>query len=66
MKMNIKPAFRYQFSSFLKGSVVIYLILMVVVAAVLIYAYQHGLHEHNKLYRLQHYSNHLPVCNGHR
>ena len=36
MKMNIKPAFRYQFSSFLKGSAVIYLILMVVVAAIMI------------------------------
>lgn len=36
MKMNIKPAFRYQFSSFLKGSAVIYLILIVFVAAILI------------------------------
>ena len=36
MKMNFKPAFRYQFSSFLKGSAVIYLILIVVVAGFLI------------------------------
>ncbi|MBP8640790.1 MAG: hypothetical protein KBI01_07835 [Oscillospiraceae bacterium] len=36
MKMNYKPAFRYQFSSFLKGSAVIYLILIVVVTGVLI------------------------------
>ena len=36
MKMNLKPAFRYQFSSFLKGSAVIYLILIFVIAAVLI------------------------------
>ena len=36
MKMNIKPAFRYQFGSFLKGSAVVYLVLMLIVIASMI------------------------------
>ena len=36
MKMNIKPAFRYQFSSFLKGSIVVYLVLIIIVASFMV------------------------------
>ena len=36
MKLNIKPAFRYQFGSFFKGSVIIFLILIVIIAASMI------------------------------
>lgn len=36
MKMNFKPSFRYQFSSFLKGSAVVYLILTIIAAALMI------------------------------
>ncbi|MEA4889968.1 MAG: hypothetical protein VB070_10950 [Clostridiaceae bacterium] len=34
--MNIKPAFRYQMKSYLKGGITIYLILMAIIAALLI------------------------------
>ncbi len=36
MSMNIKPAFRYQMKSYLKGGITIYLILMAVMAVLLI------------------------------
>ena len=36
MKMNLKPSFRYQFSSFLKGSAVVYVILTIIAAGLMI------------------------------
>lgn len=36
MNMNFKPSFRYQFSSFLKGSAVVYLILTIIAAGLML------------------------------